>query len=202
MGIFNQSNQVVGEIKIKYKETSNLPIKKGKKINFKHSFTIYSIHNIINQNESEVEQYNDKDLFKFGYTAIKKEDGNQSAGGGQRIDSNTFILDLGFDNVINDQKSAPVEHTQHDEQTDTEIQREQSDVFKKWKNLHQSDNQLTTEGESPKKKKDASLSSSKKNDKVGEFDKNDISSENHETVPLIKGHFNKGLLKDRSDIDI
>ena len=200
--IFNQFNEVIGEIKIKYKETSNQPIKKGKKINFKHSFTIYSIDNIINQIDSEVEQYNEQDLLKFEYTYLKKEDGIQSAGGGQRIDSNSKIMDLGFDKVINDQKSTPVVHPQHFEQTDVEIQREQSEAFKIWQTMKELEkNKLITDGESPKN--DASLSSSNENnDKVGEFDETDTSSENDETelliqeqTDLLKSQFNGGTQK-------
>merc|ERR1712146_408754 len=115
-------------------------IKKGKKINFKHSFTIYSIDNIINQIDSEVEQYDEKDLIKIEY-------GIQSAGGGQRIDSNSKIMDLGFDKVINDQKSQAVGHPQHFEQTDVETQREQSKAFKMWQTMKDLEkNKLITNG--------------------------------------------------------
>ena len=180
--IFNQFNEVIGQIKIKYKEISNQPIKKGKKINFKHSFTIISINNINNINEINLgdEEINKKDPINSGYTDLKKEVGIQSAGGGKRIDSNPNIVNLGFNNVINSQKSTADVSSKHGDQTYAHIQEKQSEAFKSWKNM---ENQLITNGESPKKT-DALPNSSNENDSANEFDETDL---------LIQGQFNREL---------
>lgn len=161
--IFNQFNQVIGQIKIKYRETSNQPIKKGKKINFKHSFTIYSIDNINEINLVDEQLNISKDPINSGYTDLKNEGGIQSAGGGKRAFSNSDLVDLGFNNVINGQRSPAVRHPQDVKQNDAETQREQSEAFRSWQTMQKIE-----------KKKNALPNSSNENDSANEVDETEL----------------------------